>query len=137
MALEAFVRVLQSGAYNDPDHHAIQAEVGDCITVAGAWYVDSLINSGLVELYFPLPDPTPIDPAILAKLMSDLESIDLALLNGEEKTETDDWKIVAVDESWEEPETIPEIPEKASTPIAPVEKSPSIFKRKKNGGHQK
>lgn len=48
MAPEAFVEVLVDGVYNDPEHRAQRAAAGSYITVAGGWYVESLVASGFV-----------------------------------------------------------------------------------------
>lgn len=45
----AFVQALVDGVFNDPDHRAQKAGAGDYLTVAGGWYVESLVKDGLVE----------------------------------------------------------------------------------------
>lgn len=50
MASAAKVRVLEDGlVVNDPDHRAIKCELNAVVLVAGGWYADSLVASGLVE----------------------------------------------------------------------------------------
>ncbi len=49
MAIQAFVRALVDGVFNDPDHRAQKVAAGTYLTVAGGWYVEELIKSGLVE----------------------------------------------------------------------------------------
>jgi hypothetical protein len=50
MAVAARVRVIvQEAVLNDPDHRAFTCREGQIVNVAGGWYAEGLIASGLVE----------------------------------------------------------------------------------------